>query len=110
MSVLVLTVVVLRMLLNLIAEGKRLSRAERSAEMEHLIHFSQKVTSYTVPPSRRHSSGGRRRVSAELVRWSHQALRAASIFARGKAVREFFNLGIITTVLPSLNPIQLFRE
>ena len=34
-----------RMLLNLIAEGKRLSGAERSAEMEHLIHFSQKVTS-----------------------------------------------------------------
>jgi hypothetical protein len=34
-----------RMLLNLIAEGKRLSGAERSAEMEHLIHFAQKVTS-----------------------------------------------------------------
>jgi hypothetical protein len=34
-----------RMLLNLIAEGKRLSGAERSAQMEHLIHFAQKVTS-----------------------------------------------------------------
>jgi len=33
------------MLLNLIAEGMRLSGAERSAVMEHLIHFSQKVTS-----------------------------------------------------------------
>ncbi len=33
------------MLLNLIAGGKRLSGAEGSAEMEHLIHFSQKVTS-----------------------------------------------------------------
>ncbi len=33
------------MLLNLVAERKRLSGAERSAEMEHLIHFSQKVTS-----------------------------------------------------------------
>ncbi len=32
-------------LLNLIAEGKRLSGAERSAEMEHLIHFAEKVTS-----------------------------------------------------------------
>jgi hypothetical protein len=30
------------MLLNLIAEGKRLSGAERSAEMQHLIHFAQK--------------------------------------------------------------------
>ena len=27
------------------AEGKRLSGADRSAEMEHLIHFAQKVTS-----------------------------------------------------------------
>jgi hypothetical protein len=42
------------------------------------------------------------------VRWFHQALRADSTFSRGKAVRGFFNLGVITTVLPSLNPIQLF--
>jgi hypothetical protein len=34
-----------RMLLNLIAKGKRLSGAEQIAEMEHLIHFAQKVTS-----------------------------------------------------------------
>jgi hypothetical protein len=33
------------MSLDLLAEGKRLSGAERSAEMEHLIYFSQKVTS-----------------------------------------------------------------
>jgi hypothetical protein len=34
-----------RMLLNLIAEGKRLSGGGQIAEMEHLIHFAQKVTS-----------------------------------------------------------------
>src|SRR6266852_2158963 len=60
--------------------------------------------SNTVPPSRRHSSGGRRPASAEPVRWSHQAVRADSTCARGKAAREFFNLGaIISSTFPQSN-------
>src|ERR1700738_2070416 len=66
--------------------------------------------SNTVPPRRRHSSGGRRRARAEPVRWSHQAGRASSTCARGKGGREFFNPAVITSVLPSRNPIQLFSE
>jgi len=48
--------------------------------------------SKTVPPSRRHSSGARRRARADPVRWSHQAVRADSTCARGKGAREVFNL------------------